>query len=81
MLKAWFTRDELENWLQATWGFMKQIFPLLAGGVLVAGFLLGRPATKRSSRSATFNAGSVEIRSWAKFLSPLYRGRSCILPP
>lgn len=43
MLKAWFTREELENWLQATWGFMKQIFPLLAGGVLVAGFLLGRP--------------------------------------
>ena len=43
MLKAWFTRDELENWVQATWGFMKQIFPLLAGGVLVAGFLLGRP--------------------------------------
>ena len=43
MLKAWFTRDELETWLQSTWGFMKQIFPLLAGGVLVAGFLLGRP--------------------------------------
>ncbi len=43
MLKAWFTRDELETWVQATWGFMKQIFPLLAGGVLVAGFLLGRP--------------------------------------
>ena len=43
MLKAWFTREELENWVQATWGFMKQIFPLLAGGVLVAGFLLGRP--------------------------------------
>lgn len=43
MLKAWFTREELENWVQATWGFMKQIFPLLGGGVLVAGFLLGRP--------------------------------------
>ena len=43
MLKAWFSKDELTNWLQATWGFMKQIFPLLLGGVLVAGFLLGRP--------------------------------------
>jgi hypothetical protein len=43
VLKAWFTKDELENWVGATWGFMKQIFPLLAGGVLVAGFLLGRP--------------------------------------
>ncbi|OPY89927.1 MAG: putative permease [Syntrophus sp. PtaU1.Bin208] len=43
MLKAWFSRDELTNWVEATWGFMKQIFPLLLGGVLVAGFLLGRP--------------------------------------
>ena len=43
MLKAWFTRDECKSWVDATWGFMKQIFPLLAGGVLVAGFMLGRP--------------------------------------
>jgi hypothetical protein len=43
MLKAWFTKDECKNWVASTWGFMKQIFPLLAGGVLVAGFMLGRP--------------------------------------
>ncbi len=43
MLKAWFTRDECKDWVESTWCFMKQIFPLLAGGVLVAGFLLGRP--------------------------------------
>jgi uncharacterized protein len=43
MLKAWFTRNECKDWVEATWGFMKQIFPLLAGGVLVAGFMLGRP--------------------------------------
>ena len=43
MLKAWFVKDELTSWVQATWGFMKQIFPLLLAGVLVAGFLLGRP--------------------------------------
>jgi uncharacterized membrane protein YraQ (UPF0718 family) len=43
MLKTWFVKDELTSWVQATWGFMKQIFPLLLGGVLVAGFLLGRP--------------------------------------
>ena len=43
MLKAWFRKDERVSWVQATWGFMKQIFPLLAGGVLVAGFMLGRP--------------------------------------
>ncbi|MDX9821627.1 MAG: permease [Syntrophales bacterium] len=43
MLKTWFAKDELTSWVQATWGFMKQIFPLLLAGVLVAGFLLGRP--------------------------------------
>lgn len=43
MLKTWFTKDECINWVQSTWGFMKQIFPLLGAGVLVAGFMLGRP--------------------------------------
>jgi uncharacterized membrane protein YraQ (UPF0718 family) len=43
MLKGWFRKDERSNWVQSTWGFMKQIFPLLGGGVLVAGFMLGRP--------------------------------------
>jgi hypothetical protein len=43
MLYRWFTKAELTDWLQATWSFMKQIFPLLVVGVLVAGFLLGRP--------------------------------------
>jgi uncharacterized membrane protein YraQ (UPF0718 family) len=43
MLKNWFTKDEWANWVQSTWGFMKQILPLLGAGVLVAGFLLGRP--------------------------------------
>jgi uncharacterized membrane protein YraQ (UPF0718 family) len=43
MLMTWFKKEELVNWLDATWGFMKQIFPLLFAGVLVAGFLLGRP--------------------------------------
>jgi len=43
MLKAWFTRDERVSWGESTWGFIKQITPLLALGVLAAGFLLGRP--------------------------------------
>jgi hypothetical protein len=34
---------ELGEWLAASWGFAKQILPLLLGGVLVAGLLLGRP--------------------------------------
>jgi uncharacterized membrane protein YraQ (UPF0718 family) len=42
-LWLWFKRDEISSWGQSTWGFAKQILPLLLGGVLVAGFLLGRP--------------------------------------
>ncbi|MFZ7126599.1 MAG: permease [Desulfobacterales bacterium] len=37
------TRGETENWFLSTWDFAKQIMPLLLGGVLVAGLLLGRP--------------------------------------
>ncbi|MBW1912222.1 MAG: permease [Deltaproteobacteria bacterium] len=43
MLKAWFVKAERVDWIQSSWGFMKQIFPLLGAGVLVAGFMLGRP--------------------------------------
>ena len=43
ILWKWFSRDELAMWKDSTWIFAKQIFPLLLGGVMVAGFLLGRP--------------------------------------
>jgi uncharacterized membrane protein YraQ (UPF0718 family) len=43
MLRRWFERQELVFWVDSTWGFVKQILPLLGIGVLVAGFLLGRP--------------------------------------
>jgi uncharacterized membrane protein YraQ (UPF0718 family) len=43
MISAWFSRGELWEWVEATWGFAKQILPLLLIGVLVSGFLLGRP--------------------------------------
>jgi len=36
-------KGEAGDWFAATWGFAKQILPLLLFGVLVAGFLLGRP--------------------------------------
>lgn len=36
-------KGEPSEWFGATWGFAKQIMPLLLIGVLVAGFLLGRP--------------------------------------
>jgi len=43
LLKAWFDAEERTDWVESSWGFMKQIFPMLAIGVLAAGFLLGRP--------------------------------------
>jgi uncharacterized membrane protein YraQ (UPF0718 family) len=43
MLKNWFTRDERIQWVDSSWGYMKQILPLLGAGVLIAGFMLGRP--------------------------------------
>lgn len=46
---AWVTagRDgELGDWFDQSWQFTKQILPLLLGGVLVAGFLLGRPGAE-----------------------------------
>jgi uncharacterized membrane protein YraQ (UPF0718 family) len=38
-----FSLGEPEAWLGATWDSAKQIVPLLAGGVLASGFLLGTP--------------------------------------
>jgi len=43
---AWLTAgrdDEAGEWFNQAWSYTKQIVPLLLGGVLVAGLLLGRP--------------------------------------
>jgi len=38
--------DESGEWFAESWGFAKQILPLLLAGVLVAGLLLGRPGNE-----------------------------------
>lgn len=43
MLVFWFSKHELSEWVESSWGFAKQILPLLLLGVLAAGFFLGRP--------------------------------------
>jgi hypothetical protein len=43
ILISWFKKDEIAGWVSASWGFAKQIMPLLLAGVVVAGLLLGRP--------------------------------------
>ncbi|MFH0984917.1 MAG: permease [Candidatus Omnitrophota bacterium] len=42
MLISWFKKEELKEWTSASWTFALQILPLLLGGVLISGFLLGR---------------------------------------
>ncbi len=43
MIWRWFDQEERVSWVESTWGFTQQILPLLFAGVLVAGFLMGRP--------------------------------------
>jgi len=43
MILSWFKKEELKEWTVSSWGFAKKILPLLFAGVLLAGFLLGRP--------------------------------------
>jgi hypothetical protein len=42
------TPGEPNEWMGETWGFTKQILPLLGAGVLIAGFLLGTPGNADS---------------------------------
>ena len=45
---VWVTKtssDETRSWIDSTWSYALMIAPLLLGGVLVAGFLLGMPGT------------------------------------
>ncbi len=43
---TFFGGAELKDWRNQTWGFAKQILPLLFMGVLAAGFFLGSPESK-----------------------------------
>ncbi len=38
--------DETGEWFRESWGFAKQILPLMLFGVLIAGLLLGRPGNE-----------------------------------
>jgi len=46
MIIQWLRKSELSEWTASSWGFAKQILPLLFLGVLAAGVLLGRPGSE-----------------------------------
>ncbi|MBK7494864.1 MAG: permease [Candidatus Omnitrophica bacterium] len=39
MVWRWFSREEVKEWMNATWDFAKMIVPLLFGGVFITGFV------------------------------------------
>jgi uncharacterized membrane protein YraQ (UPF0718 family) len=39
MVSSWFSREEVGQWMQATWDFTKLLVPLLYGGVFLVGFI------------------------------------------
>jgi uncharacterized membrane protein YraQ (UPF0718 family) len=53
------SKGESKEWLAESWGFAKQILPLLAAGVLVAGFLLGSQEGSRGMIPNEWIAGLV----------------------
>ena len=71
MLFKWFKKEELKDWVGATWVFALQILPLLFVGVLVSGFLLGRVGHEGiiPSRFVAMLVGSNSL--WANFFSSI----------
>ena len=59
MLLRWFERAELRGWLDETWNFAKQITPLLLGGILVSGILMGRPGVDAGLIPSSWVAAAV----------------------
>jgi uncharacterized membrane protein YraQ (UPF0718 family) len=59
MMLRWYTKEELGQWTEATWGFAKQITPLLLGGILVSGWLMGRPGSDAGFIRSSWIASSV----------------------
>lgn len=57
ILRKWFNAGERASWVEASWSFAKQILPLLFGGVLVAGALMGRPGVDAGLIPSAYVAG------------------------
>ena len=63
LLRLWFTGPEVKEWGGSSWSYAKLILPYLFGGVLIAGFLLGRPG-HQALIPAEWISRSVGGNSW-----------------
>lgn len=63
LLPFWVGREEGGAWARATWDYALLILPYLFGGVLVAGFLLGRPG-EEALIPARWVQAAVSGNSW-----------------
>jgi len=69
----WTRRDEAMEWGRSTWFYAKLILPYLFGGVLIAGFLLGRPGHP-ALIPADWIAHAVGGNSWGSNLVASFAG-------
>ena len=60
------------EWTISTWDFTKQILPLLAIGVFIAGFLLGSTHDQTSMAGIIPNDWVVKLVGWVSVLSNFY---------
>jgi len=71
---SWLTstdKAEMGDWFQTTWGFTKQIMPLLLGGVLVSGLMLGRPGNEGLIPNAWVATAVGGNSLWANFFAAI----------
>jgi uncharacterized membrane protein YraQ (UPF0718 family) len=62
-------KGESGDWFTGTWGFLKQILPLLLSGVLVAGILLGRVGHEGIIPSNWISSAVGGNSLWANFFA------------
>ncbi|MCS7182862.1 MAG: permease [Thermoanaerobaculum sp.] len=58
-VRSWYSAQERRLWLETSGSFATQIFPLLLAGVLVSGWLLGRPGLDAGLVPASWVAAAV----------------------
>ena len=73
LMMLWRSKDEALEWGGSTWSYAKLILPYLFGGVLIAGFLLGRPG-HTALIPPEWISGAVGGNSWLSNLAASVAG-------